>query len=314
MVLYSGSSMCYIPSICQVLNCYPSTVFEYAITHTHTGNSILFSGLSEKVWSQRSKSRFSWVWHPQFRLLNGKTSFGSVPGLLSTCSCQPSHFTFMTKDSGVCLLCQAERTPPELHGKWLSIIWEKYFRRHVEESSFAAGSSKSWMRAGVVQLQLLNQIWPCLMFKESKMFSINVSELLWALWSLTRYLPQGGGTRWLHSVTIYWTPSVCTRQCTRCWRWIRSFCQEAHSLVGGTDSYIDKLQFTDFICCWCHLVFCSLFGSATKASPQNWLHDLRTSMKFPLNTKVCLLDFFASLDSFPDLLRDKDLWSVERKY
>lgn len=87
-----------------------STVFEYAITHTHTGNSILFPGL-EQVWSQRSKSRCSWVWHPQFRILDGKTSFGSVPGLFSSCSCQPSHF--MTKDSGVCPLCWAETPPPK---------------------------------------------------------------------------------------------------------------------------------------------------------------------------------------------------------
>lgn len=123
MVLCSGSSMCYIPSICQVLDSYPKySIWVCNYTYTHWQQYTLSWPLSEKVWSQRSKSRCSWVWHPQLRILDGKTSFGSTRGLLSTCSCQPSHF--MTKDSGVCLLCWAERTPPR--AAWSgSPSWER---------------------------------------------------------------------------------------------------------------------------------------------------------------------------------------------
>lgn len=116
MVLRAGSFMCYIPSICQVLDSYPKySIWECNYTYTSWQQSTLSWPRVEKVGSQRNKSRCSWVWHPQFRILDGKTSFGSVPGLLSTCSCQPSHF--LTKDSGICLLCWAERTPPRAAGE-----------------------------------------------------------------------------------------------------------------------------------------------------------------------------------------------------
>lgn len=151
-----------------------------------------------------------------------------------------NHHILMTEDSRVCLLCWAERPPPGLHGKWLSIIWEEHlicFRGHVEEGSLAVGS-KFGMRAGAIAAAALYQIWPCLMFKEPEMFGINISEPL-CYYSQGPDMPPSTRRRYsvTDSVTIYWTPSVYTRQCTRCWWWMRSFCQEVHSLAGGTYSY-----------------------------------------------------------------------------
>lgn len=180
----------YLPS----LGLIQSTVFEYAITHTHTGNSMLFPGLSEKVRSQGSKSRCSWFWHARFRILDGRTRL-EVYQAYSAPALANNHI-FMTKDSRVCLLCWAGRPPPGLHGKWLSIIWEKYLicsRGHVEEGRFAVGS-KSGMRAGAIAAAALNQIWPCLMFKEPKMFGININKHYGLSNMLTFH--KEGGTPW----------------------------------------------------------------------------------------------------------------------
>lgn len=88
VVLYSGSSACYIPSVCQVLDSYPKySIWVCNYTYIYWQQYTLSWLLLEKAGSQRSKSRCSWVWHPQFRILDGKSSFGSVSGLLSTCSC-----------------------------------------------------------------------------------------------------------------------------------------------------------------------------------------------------------------------------------
>lgn len=87
-----------------------STIFEYTITPTHTGKSVLFPSLSWRTLEAREANPdvLDWVWHLQLRILDGKISFGSVPGLPSSCFLLLT-IIFLWPKILDCLLCWAER-------------------------------------------------------------------------------------------------------------------------------------------------------------------------------------------------------------
>lgn len=81
-----------------------STVFEYAVTHKHTGNGVLFPGLSLRKLEARGANPDvleSGILNSKFSMARLYLEWYQAYSALDLAKCH----VFMTKDSGVCLLC-----------------------------------------------------------------------------------------------------------------------------------------------------------------------------------------------------------------
>lgn len=143
MVLYSESSTCYIPSICQVLDSYPKYsiwVCNYTL-HILATAYFLPASLRE---SSKPEEQIQMVLSLASSIQNSRWQdfIWKRTRLTQHLFLLTSHFYDQRFWSFPPLLSR-KNTTPELHGKRLSIIWGKYlicFHRHAEEDSLAVRS------------------------------------------------------------------------------------------------------------------------------------------------------------------------------